>query len=184
MKTKELVYAALFAAFVAVLGMLPPLTLGFIPVPITAQTLGVMLAGCFLGRRMGFLSLVIFILLAAIGLPVLAGGQGGLGALAGPSAGYIFSWPLVAFLIGYGTEKVWASLRTWKLIIINLVFGVLLTILIGSTVMSLILHTPVWAGLMASAVYLPGDILKAVIAAVLAVRLKAVSPIEESLQRR
>ncbi|GAF09352.1 hypothetical protein [Paenibacillus pini] len=47
MKTKEMVFAALFAAFIAVLGMIPPIPLGFIPVPITAQTLGVMLAGCF-----------------------------------------------------------------------------------------------------------------------------------------
>lgn len=50
LKTKELVYAALFAAFIAVLGLIPPIPLGFIPVPITAQTLGVMLAGCFWGN--------------------------------------------------------------------------------------------------------------------------------------
>ena len=47
MTTKEMVYAALFAAVIAVLGLIPPITVGFIPVPITAQTLGVMLAGAF-----------------------------------------------------------------------------------------------------------------------------------------
>ncbi|WMT43114.1 hypothetical protein RE628_13095 [Paenibacillus sp. D2_2] len=57
MRTQEFVFAALFAAFIAVLGMIPPIPLGFIPVPITAQTLGVMLAGCFLGKeRLRFVS--------------------------------------------------------------------------------------------------------------------------------
>lgn len=105
MKTKELIYAALFAALIAVLGMIPPIPLGFIPVPITAQTLGVMLAGCFLGKRMGALSLVIFIILVAIGLPVLTGGRGGIAVLIGPSAGYIFSFPIAAGLIGWYSEK-------------------------------------------------------------------------------
>lgn len=105
MKTKELIYAALFAALIAVLGMIPPIPLGFIPVPITAQTLGVMLAGCFLGKRMGALSLIIFIILVAIGLPVLTGGRGGIAVLVGPSAGYIFSFPIAAGLIGWYSEK-------------------------------------------------------------------------------
>ncbi len=49
MKTKDLAYVALFAAIVAVLGLLPPVPVPGIPVPITAQTLGVMLAGSVLG---------------------------------------------------------------------------------------------------------------------------------------
>lgn len=77
MKTKEIVYAALFTAFMAVLGMIPPIPLGFIPVPVTAQTLGVMLAGCFLGKKPAAMSLILFIVLVAIGLPILSGGRGG-----------------------------------------------------------------------------------------------------------
>ncbi|MCG5476989.1 MAG: BioY family transporter, partial [Sinorhizobium fredii] len=46
MNTRDLVLIALFAAIVVVLGLIPPITLGFIPVPITAQSMGVMLAGC------------------------------------------------------------------------------------------------------------------------------------------
>lgn len=182
MKTKELVYAALFAAFIAVLGMIPPLPLGFIPVPVTAQTLGVMLAGCFLGRRMGALSLVIFILLIALGLPVLTGGRGGLAALVGPSAGYIFSWPVAAGLIGWCSEKIWRKVRAWKLLAVNLVFGVLLVNLIGAPVMALLTDTSIWAGLTAALAFLPGDIIKAVIAAVITMQLKAVSPIEEKAE--
>ncbi|KTD86724.1 biotin transporter BioY [Paenibacillus etheri] len=182
MKTKELIYAALFAALIAVLGMIPPIPLGFIPVPITAQTLGVMLAGSFLGKRMGALSLVIFIILVAIGLPVLTGGRGGIAVLIGPSAGYIFSFPIAAGLIGWYSEKIWSKVRTWKLITINLIFGVLLVSLIGAPIMALITNTSIWAGLVGALAFLPGDIIKAVIAAVITMQLKPISPIEEKAQ--
>ncbi|KZS43263.1 biotin biosynthesis protein BioY [Paenibacillus glucanolyticus] len=181
MKTKELVYAALFAAFIAVLGLIPPLPLAFIPVPITAQTLGVMLAGCFLGKRMAAFSLIIFIILAAIGLPVLVGGRGGLAVLVGPSAGYIFSWPIAAFCIGWASEKLWPQVKTWKLLLINIVFGVILVSLIGAPVMALITNTSIWAGLLGAVSYLPGDLIKAIIAAIVAMQLKAISPIEEKM---
>lgn len=179
MTTKEMVFAALFAALIGVLGMIPPLPLGFIPVPITAQTLGVMLAGCFLGKRTGAFSLILFLLLVAIGLPLLSGGHGGLSVFVGPTAGYILSWPIAAFCIGYATEKVWSSLKVWKLIAINFVFGVVLVSLIGAPVMALITHTSIWAGLVGATVFLPGDCIKAIIVAVIALQLKAISPIEE-----
>lgn len=181
MTTKEMVYSALFAALIGVLGLIPPIPLGFIPVPITAQTLGVMLAGCFLGRKMGGLSLIVFIVLVAIGAPLLTGGRGGLAVLVGPSAGYIWSWPLAAFIIGYFTEKVWSNVKTWKVVIVNIFGGVLLINLIGAPIMALITNTSVWAGLMASIAFLPGDLIKAFIAAIIAVQLKSVSPIQERL---
>ncbi|OAB44720.1 biotin transporter BioY [Paenibacillus glacialis] len=181
MRTKEMVYAALFAAFIGVLGMIPPIPLGFIPVPITAQTLGVMLAGSFLGKKTGALSLILFIVLVALGLPLLSGGRGGLSVLVGPSAGYILSWPIAAFCIGYMTEKVWSTLRTWKIIVINLVFGVVLVSAIGAPVMSIITHTSVWAGLVGATTFLPGDCIKAIIAAMIVLQLKAISPIEENV---
>ncbi len=177
-----MVFAALFAAFIGVLGMIPPIPLGFIPVPITAQTLGIMLAGCFLGKKTAGISLILFIVLVALGLPLLSGGRGGLSVLVGPSAGYIFSWPVAAFCIGYATEKVWPTMKTWKVFIINIVFGVLLVSLIGAPVMALITHTSVWAGLAGASAFLPGDCIKAIIAAVIAVQLKAISPIEDKIR--
>lgn len=181
LKTKEMVYAALFAALIAVMGMIPPIPLGFIPVPITLQTLGVMLAGGFLGKKTGAISLILFIVLVAIGLPILAGGNGGLAPLVGPTAGYIFSWPIAAFCIGWASEKIWPQLKTWKLIVINIGFGVVLVNLIGAPVMALITNTSVWAGIAASAAFLPGDLIKAVVAAVVVMQARAVSPIEEKV---
>lgn len=181
MKTKEMVFAALFAAFIGVLALVPPIPLGFIPVPVTAQTLGVMLAGCFLGRKIAGISLILFIVLVALGLPMLSGGRGGLTYLIGPTAGYIFSWPIAAFCVGWATEKVWGKLKIWKVFIINFVFGVVLVSLIGAPVMALITHIPVWTALVGAVGFLPGDCIKAIIAAVVAVQLKTVSPIEEKV---
>jgi biotin transport system substrate-specific component len=84
-----MVYVAMFTAVMCVLGFLPPIPLPFSPVPITAQTLGVMLAGSILGARLGGLSLVVFLLVVAVGAPVLSGGRGGFSVLLGPSAGYL-----------------------------------------------------------------------------------------------
>lgn len=183
MTTKEMVYAALVAALIAVLGMIPPVPLGFIPVPITAQTLGVMLAGALFGKKIGGISLMLFLVLVALGLPILAGGRGGFSVFLGPTAGYILSWPIAAFCIGYATEKVWANMKVWKLILINIVFGVLLVSLIGSPIMALITHTSIWAGLVGAIAFLPGDCIKAIIAAIIVWQLKAISPIEARANR-
>ncbi|WP_234854561.1 biotin transporter BioY, partial [Sinorhizobium meliloti] len=75
MNTRDLVLVALFTAIIVVLGLVPPITLGFIPVPITAQSMGVMLAGCIIGAKRGALAFLLLVLLVAIGLPVLSGGR-------------------------------------------------------------------------------------------------------------
>lgn len=74
--------------------------LPFTPVPITGQTLGVLLAGATLGARRGFLSQVLYILAGAAGLHVFAGGS-----LAGPTAGYLWSFPLAALLVGWLVDR-------------------------------------------------------------------------------
>lgn len=70
MKIKEITYVALFAGIMGILGLVPPITLGFTPVPITLQTLGVILAGGILGARLGSLSIIVFLLIVAAGMPL------------------------------------------------------------------------------------------------------------------
>ena len=89
---------ALFAAIMGALGLLPPIFLSFTPVPITLQTIGVLLAGGILGARLGAISQIVFLLLVATGLPLLSGGRGGLGVFVGPSAGYLLSYPINSIL--------------------------------------------------------------------------------------
>src|SRR5450830_1388729 len=95
--TRSLSYIALFAAVIAVFGLIPKIDMPF-GVPITLQSLGVMLAGCLLGPRRGFLSLLLFLTAVALGLPLLSSGRGGLAVFAGPTAGFLLGLLLIAHL--------------------------------------------------------------------------------------
>jgi len=96
----SLALVSFFAALLAVFGLIPKIDLP-LGVPITLQTLGVMLAGCLLGARRGFQSVLLFLAAVAIGLPLLSGGRGGLGVFMSPSAGYLLGWPLGALVTGW-----------------------------------------------------------------------------------
>src|SRR4051794_41551365 len=82
-----------------------------------------MLAGAVLGARRGGLALLLFLLVVAIGLPVLAGGRGGLSVFAGPSAGFLFSWPLAAFVTGLLTGAFWRRFQPARALVATLVGG-------------------------------------------------------------
>ncbi len=101
---RSLTHIALFAALIAVLGLVPQITLA-VCVPITAQSLGIMLCGTVLGARRGALAVVLFLVLVAAGLPLLSGGRGGLGVFAGPSAGFLLGFPVAAFVCGLIVER-------------------------------------------------------------------------------
>jgi biotin transport system substrate-specific component len=181
-KTRDLAYIALFAAITAVLGLVPAIAIG--PVPITAQTLGVMLAGAVLGARRGFLALLLFLVLVAVGLPVLPGGGGGLAVFAGPTAGYLFGWPFGALVVGLLTERFWARYNLAWGVLANVVGGIVVVYAIGVPVLKLVLALPwstaLWSG---AAVFVPGDLIKAVIAAVIAVEVRRSYPVIERPRR-
>ncbi len=94
----DLARVAVFAALIAVLGLPGSINIG--PVPITPQTLGVMLAGAILGPWLGALSVTVLLALVAVGLPLLAGGRGGFAVFVGPTVGYMLGWILGAIVIG------------------------------------------------------------------------------------
>lgn len=81
--------------------------LPFTPVPITGQTFGVLFVGALLGSRRGALALAAYLLEGAAGLPVFAGGGSTLAWLAGPTAGYLWSYPVAAWLTGRLAERGW-----------------------------------------------------------------------------
>ena len=70
------------------------------PVPYTFQTLVVVLAGGLLGSRNGFLSMMLYLGIGLVGMPVFAGGGFGLARLIGPTGGYLLSFPVAAFVVG------------------------------------------------------------------------------------
>ncbi|OLO42181.1 biotin transporter BioY [Alkalihalophilus pseudofirmus] len=177
MKLKNMMYASVFVAVIAALGILPPLVLPISPVPITAQSLGVMLAGAILGARYGGMSLVIFVLLVPFGAPLLSGGRGGISVFLGPSGGYILSWPIAAFVIGYLVEKYWHKMNIARFILFNIIGGILVIYAAGVTYTSFNIGIPWGTAAYQALIYIPGDIAKVVVAAVIAMQIKKAYPL-------
>ncbi|HVN48830.1 MAG TPA: biotin transporter BioY [Bacteroidota bacterium] len=71
------------------------------PVPFTTQTFFVLCAGIFLGARNGALAMAFYLVLGLLGLPAFAGGAFGIAKLLGPTGGYLFAFPISAFVVGY-----------------------------------------------------------------------------------
>ena len=182
MKTRDLAYVALFAALTAVLGAVPAIAVG--PVPITAQTLGVMLAGSILGARRGFLALALFLVLVAVGLPVLPSGGPGLAVFAGPTAGYLVAWPFAAGVIGLITERVWSRYTLGWAVLANVVGGIVVIYAVGVTVLAAVADLSPGAALASGALpFLVGDAVKVAIASVVAVQVRKAYPVIERPRR-
>jgi biotin transport system substrate-specific component len=182
-KTRDLAYIALFAAITAVLGLLPAIPVPAVPVPITAQTLGVMLAGAVLGARRGFLAILLFLVLVAVGLPLLAGGRGGLAVFAGPSAGFLLAWPLGALVTGVLTERFWRRFNLAWALVATTVGGIVVIYAIGIPVLSAIAGTSLATAFTGSLVFVPGDVVKAVVAALVAVTVRRAYPVIDRPRR-
>lgn len=180
MSTRDIVYTALFTAIVAALGLFPPIMMPVIGVPITAQTLGVMLAGSVLGARRGGLALLLFLILVAVGAPILAGGRGGLGVFFGPSGGFLIAFPLAAFVIGWMVERSWRQLDVWRGFVINLLGGIVVLYAIGTPWIALMAEIGFWQAVIGASVFVPGDIIKAALASFVAVTVKRSYPIIEA----
>ncbi len=100
-----------------------------LPVPHTAQTLGVLLVGAALGWRRGGLALLAYVLAGVAGLPVFANGTGGAAALAGTTGGYLVGFILAAALIGFLAERGWD--RTPWMMALAMVLGNLIIYVAG-----------------------------------------------------
>ncbi len=82
-----------------------------VPVPITMQTFAVTMIGALYGWRLGTLTVLAWLAEGMAGLPVLAGGAGGIAHFAGPTAGYLVSFPLMAAMVGWLAERGWTGTR-------------------------------------------------------------------------
>ncbi len=101
---RDAVLIVLGTLFVTLLAQVK-IPLPFTPVPLTGQTLAVLLIGATLGARRGVASIVLYIALGAVGLPVFAGGASGLAYLAGATLGYLIGFVIAAYIIGLLAER-------------------------------------------------------------------------------
>lgn len=171
----DLARVAVFAAFIAVLGLPGSFTLFGNSVPITLQSMGPLLAGAILGTWRGAASVLAFLALVAAGLPLLAGGRGGLGVFAGPSVGYLIGFVVVAAAVGFIVER--SGRRPgphW--VLAACLTGSAIVLLIGVPVQAAVTGVPLPETIRLSAVFIPGDIAKAVFAAVVTVGAQRAYP--------
>lgn len=173
---RDLTQAAVFAGLLAALGLPGTLTLGPTGVPITLQTLGVMLAGSILGPRKGALAIVLFAVLAIAGLPILAGGRTGLVSLSSPTAGFFVGWLPAVIVIGVLTALMMPRYRVVWGILINVVGGMAVIYLFGTAGLMLRTDLSWWAALSTNGIYLPGDLAKAVVCAYVAAQVHKARP--------
>lgn len=172
----ELAQAAVFAALIAALGLPGTISIGPSGVPLTLQTLGVMLAGSILGPRKGVLAVGLFAILAIAGLPILAGARTGLVALASPTAGFFVGWLPAVLVIGALTAAMMPRYRVVWGVVINIVGGMVVIYAFGTV--GLLLRTDLtwWAALTTNGIYVPGDVAKAVLTAVVAAQVHRARP--------
>ncbi|MFD0671651.1 biotin transporter BioY [Cohnella sp. GCM10027633] len=178
---KGIVFTALFGAlFIA--GSYMKIKLGFSAVPITLQTLAVILAGGLLGATYGFLSIFIVIILTATGLPLMGDGAG-LSKMTGATAGFIWMFPIAAYLIGFVCDRLFEpgkrlSLPKLIALIVTTCLASLLLYVTGVPWLAhysetLTLSTAIDKGMTP---FLTGDALKAVAGALVIASLRPVIP--------
>lgn len=169
LSARDLALVASFAALIAVLGLPGSIHLFGNAVPVTMQTLGVMLAGSILGWKRGALSVLVLLVLVAAGLPLLSGGRGGLAVFVGPSAGYLVGFVLGAAVTGWLVQRRLPAYPLWWGGLANVLGGIGAVYLVGIPVQAAVLGTSGLVATAASAVlFLPGDLIKVVIATAVA----------------
>ncbi|MGB8450779.1 MAG: biotin transporter BioY [Anaerocolumna sp.] len=165
MNLRMTVYAALFTALIIIGGYLSvPIPVG--PVPIVLADFFVMVTGLFLGKKWGLSSVVLYIFLGAIGLPVYASGKAGLAVLFGPTGGFLFGYLALVFAIGFisGMGKP-SLLKNMTALIIGNIFLYVFGVPWLKVVMHLTWGKALAAGLIP---FIPGIIIKIIVALALA----------------
>lgn len=169
MTTKQMTRNALFLALIIITGFISIPVPG-LPVPIVLQNMTIMMAGFFLGRKNGFLTVLTFLLLVFIGLPILAGGRGGAMIFVGPSGGYLLGYLLSPIIVGTLVEKV-TKINFVTLVLIYFFGSALVIDFFGGFSIAFAGNISVISGLKASASFIPIDLIKVVLGAFISDRL-------------
>lgn len=178
----DLALIAVFAGLICAFTLAPAIPVGPVMVPITLQTLAVGITALILGPWRGFAATCLYVLLGLVGLPVFAGGAAGLGILVRPSAGYLLSFPISALVIGFLARYFAtrfggnAGKRVLWFIVAGLIGSLLIVHPMGVVGMTLNSKLDLGGAALADLLYWPGDLIKTVLAAVIAVAVHRAFP--------
>lgn len=165
---RDIIYSALLAAITSVLGYVI-IPLPFSPIPITGQSLAVMIAGCVLTPIQAGLSMLIFLFMGCAGLPVFSGGRAGLGIVVGKSGGYLIGYLIGAVIISLLTRKNKSMINMFLSCLLG---GIVVVHFLGIAWLGFITQIGIKkAFVIGSLPFLPGDLLKSIAAIFISARL-------------
>lgn len=170
----ELARTVVFAAFIAVLGLFPGFTVGGSAVPVVLQNMGPLLAASLLGARRGGAATLLFLVLVALGLPLLSGGRGGLASFADASSGFLLGWLVSAVVVGLIVRRAMPRPGVFVLLLANTA-GVAVDYLIGIPWWGAYIGS-VHTAAVQSLVFLPGDAVKLVAVSLVSVAVHRAIP--------
>lgn len=177
--TTDLALVAVFTGLIAAFTLAPAVPVGPLGVPITLQTLAVALTAMVIGPWRGFAAVALYLVLGFAGLPIFAMGTGGPGVLARPSVGYLLAFPLAAVLIGVASRwflRRFTRARAVWLFVAGLLGSIVFIHPLGILGMSINGRIPLDKAFLADIAYWPGDVVKNVLAALVAVAVLRAFP--------
>jgi biotin transport system substrate-specific component len=165
---RDIIYSSLMAAVTSILGYLV-IPLPFTPIPITGQSLAVMIAGCVLTPAQAALSMLIFLLLGCAGIPVFSGGRSGIGIIVGKSGGYFLGYLIGVVIISVLSHRKQSFVNMFLACVLG---GIVIVHFLGAGWLGFITNVGIKkAFVLGSLPFIPGDLLKAVVAAFISLRL-------------
>lgn len=177
---RSVALVAVFAALIVAAALVPGIPVGTLAVPITLQTLAVMLAGLSLGAVRGALAALLYLVLGFAGLPVFSGGRSGLQVMTTPSAGYLIAFVVAAFVVGLAAQQILRRARpAWRLplfFLAAMLTSVVFVHTLGILGMMVTADMSLGEAFAADLVFYPGDIIKNVVAAVAATAIHRAFP--------
>ncbi len=180
---RNIVITTVFTALIYLIGLIPNIQLPFMNVPIILQNIGVFLVASILGP-IGVFSVILFLILVALGFPVLSGGRGGLSVFIDPTTGgLLLGYILAALIIGILVYHVWPNIGFSKYFFCNLIGLMLMYVSAilwyAYSTTNAGTPTPFINALFVFLVYIPGDIIKILITCYIAVTIKKYYPMIE-----
>jgi biotin transport system substrate-specific component len=164
-----MVFTALLAAIICVMA---PFVIPIGPIPLSLATFAIYIAASVLNWKYGTLSVVLYVALGAVGLPVFSGLTGGIPKLIGPTGGFIFGYILLALITGLVVDRFGKHKWSYP---VGMVLGTAVLYICGTAWIIVSLHYTLTAALMACVVpFLIGDAIKIILASVIAPMLRKV----------
>lgn len=173
MKNSKIYNMTLVGLMTALICIIAPFSvpLSFTPVPISLANLIIYISAGILGAKKGAMSVIIYLLIGAVGVPVYAGWTAGFQRIAGPTGGYLIGFIFIALISGLIIEKFENKIYMYA---IGMILGTIVCYILGSVWLSMEMNLNFSKALLLGVIpYLLGDAIKVVLATVLCYSLKA-----------